>query len=293
MVETMKEKKYKSNQKKALIAFITIIIIIAAIATVEKLIEPMGYFRPDYDKRDITGILEKEVLSDDDYKELFYQTGLGKTAVDEILKDKSGKEKILEFQKNFFTEYNISSEKFAVIVNHESLVDEEEKIIYGFDLAPYESGYVLITKATHSLGWRHGHAGIVTDAENEETLEAVLLGQDSMLQNINKWRSFPSFIMLKLKDVSQEELDEIAEFAKINLLDVPYGLSVGLTSKKNPEPVNITTTQCAHIVWYPFMQFVYDIDSDGTWLVTPKDIANSDLFEVVQIYGVDPDEIWP
>jgi len=293
MVETMKEKKFKSNQKKVLIAFITIIIIIAAIATVEKLIEPMGYFRPDYDKRDITGILEKEVLSDDDYKELFYQTGLGKTAVDEILKDKSGKEKILEFQKNFFTEYNISSEKFAVIVNHESLVDEEEKIIYGFDLAPYENGYVLITKATHSLGWRHGHAGIITDAENEETLEAVLLGQDSMLQNINKWRSFPSFIMLKLKDASQEELDKIAEFAKINLLDVPYGLSVGLTSKKNPEPSNITTTQCAHIVWYPFMQFGYDIDSDGTWLVTPKDIANSDLFEIVQIYGVDPDEIWP
>ncbi|HOA20345.1 MAG TPA: hypothetical protein PK516_08965 [Sedimentibacter sp.] len=289
----MKEKKYKSNQKKALIAFITIIIIIAAIATVEKLIEPMGYFRPDYDKRDITGILEKEVLSDDDYKELFYQTGLGKTAVDEILKDKSGKEKILEFQKNFFTEYNISSEKFAVIVNHESLVDEKGKIIYGFDLAPYENGYVLITKATHSLGWRHGHAGIITDAENEETLEAVLLGQDSMLQNINKWRSFPSFIMLKLKDASQEELDKIAEFAKINLLDVPYGLSVGLTSKKNPEPSNITTTQCAHIVWYPFMQFGYDIDSDGTWLVTPKDIANSDLFEIVQIYGVDPDEIWP
>jgi hypothetical protein len=124
MVETMKEKKYKSNQKKALIAFISIIIIIAAIGIAEKLIEPMGYFRPDYDKRDITGILEKEVLSDDDYKELFYQTGLGKTAVDEILKDKSGKEKILEFQKNFFTEYNISSEKFAVIVNHESLVDE-------------------------------------------------------------------------------------------------------------------------------------------------------------------------
>ncbi len=293
MVETMKEKKYKSNQKKALIAFITIIIIIAAIATVEKLIEPMGYFRPDYDKRDITGILEKEVLSDDDYKELFYQTGLGKTAVDEILKSESGKEKILEFQKNFFTEYNISSEKFAVIVNHESLVDEKGKIIYGFDLAPYENGYVLITKATHSLGWRHGHAGIITDAENEETLEAVLLGKDSMLQNINKWRSFPSFIMLKLKDASQEELDKIAEFAKINLLDVPYGLSVGLTSKKNPEPSNITTTQCAHIVWYPFMQFGYDIDSDGTWLVTPKDIANSDLFEVVQIYGVDPDEIWP
>jgi uncharacterized protein YycO len=160
------------------------------------------------------------------------------------------------------------------------------------DLAPYKNGYVLVTKATHSLGWRHGHAGIVTDADNKETLEAVLLGQDSMLQDINKWRNFPSFMMLKLKDASQEDLDEIARFAKNNLLNVPYGLSVGFFSKKNPEPDSIKTTQCAHIVWYPFMQFGYDIDSDGTWLVTPKDIANSDLFEIVQIYGVNPDEIW-
>lgn len=289
----MKNKKFKINRKKAIIAFITIIIIIVAIAIAEKLIEPMGYFRPNYDKTDITDILEKEMLSDDDYKELFYQTGLGKTAVDEVMKNKVlGKEKILEFQKSFFTEYNISREKSAVIVNHESIVDEEGKLMYGFDLAPYKNGYVLVTKATHSLGWRHGHAGIVTDAANQETLEAVLLGKDSMLQDINKWRIFPSFMMLKLKDTSREDLDEISRFAKNNLLGIPYGLSVGLTSKKNPDPNNIKTTQCAHIVWYPFMQFGYDIDSDGTWLVTPKDIANSELFEIVQIYGVDPDNIW-
>ena len=289
----MKNKKFKINRKKVLIAFITIIIIIAAIAIAEKLIEPMGYFHPDYDKTDITDILEKEMLSDEDYKELFYQTGLGKTAVDEIMKNKVlGKERILEFQKNFFTECNISRGKSAVIVNHESIVDEEGKLMYGFDLAPYENGYVLISKGTHSLGWRHGHAGIVTDAENQETLEAVLLGKDSMLQDINKWRIFPSFMMLKLKDTSLKDLDEISEFAKNNLLDIPYGLTVGLTSKKNPDPNNIKTTQCAHIVWYPFMQFGYDIDSDGTWLVTPKDIANSELFEIVQIYGVDPGDIW-
>ena len=280
--------------KKLLIILSIIIIITVAIAIAEKLIEPMGYFRPDYDKTDITGILEKEMLNEDDYKELFYQTGLGKTAVDEILKNEVfGKEKILEFQENFFTQYNISREKFAVIVNHESIVDEEGKQIYGFDLAPYKNGYVLVTKAPHSLGWRHGHAGIVTDAENQETLEAVLLGKDSMLQDINKWRNFPSFMMLKLKDTSQETLDEIAEFAKNNLLDIPYGLFVGLTVGKNPDPNNIKTTQCAHIVWYPFMQSGYDIDSDGTWLVTPKDIANSELFEIVQIYGVDPGDIWP
>ena len=290
----MKEKKFKLNKKIALRTFITIIIIISAIAIVEKLIEPMGYFRPAYAQTDINNILEKETLNDDDYKELLYQTGLGKTAIDELLKNGIlGKEKILQFQVDFFTDYNISREKSAIIVNHESLVGEDGKPIYGFDLAPYENGFVLVTKATHSLGWRHGHAGIITDAENQETLEAVLLGNDTTLQNINKWRCFPSFMMLKLKDTSQEILDNIAELAKENMLGVPYGLTAGLFGNKNPDPSNIKTTQCAHVVWYPFMQFGYDIDSDGTWLVTPKDIANSGLFEIVQIYGVDPDEIWP
>lgn len=281
------------KKRKALIAFITLVIIIAAVLIAEEVIEPMGYIRPDYEKTDITNILNKEILSDDDYKELFYQTGLGKIAIDEILEDEiSGKEKILNFQNDFFKEYNILCEEIAIIVSQESIVNEEGKPMYGFNLAPYDNGYILLTKATHSLGWRHGHAGIVTDSDNQETLEAILLGNDTMLQNINKWRVYPSFMMLKLKDTSLKDLDEISEFAKNNLLDIPYGLTVGLTSKKNPDPNNIKTTQCAHIVWYPFMQFGYDIDSDGTWLVTPKDIANSELFEIVQIYGVDPGDIW-
>jgi len=75
--------------------------------------------------------------------------------------------------------------------------------------------------------------------------------------------------------------------------DMPYNLFVGLLSKKNPNTDNIIGTQCSHLVWYPFMQNGYNIDSDGSWLVTPKDIANSNLFEVVQVFGVNPSEIWP
>ena len=290
----IKQNFTKLKYKKIFITFLIIITIAAAMAITEEIIEPMGYIRPDYEKTDITVILEKGSLDDNDYKELFYQTGLGKTAVDEILKDKaSGKENILKFQEIFFKDNNVSCDKIGIITSQESIVNDEGKPMYGFNLAPYENGYVLVTKATHSLGWRHGHAGIITDAENQETLEAVILGTDTQLQNINKWRVYPSFMMLKLKDTSQETLDEIAEFAKNNLLDIPYGLTVGLTSKKNPSPDNIISTQCSHVVWYPLMQFGYDVDYDGSWLVTPKDIANSDLFEIVQIYGVDPADIWP
>ena len=289
---TVKIKKFK--HKKLIFISLTFLMIFVVVSVMEMIIEPMGYYRPDYEKTDITQILEKSELSEDDYKELFYQTGLGRTAVDDFLSDKaSGKNKILQFQETFFRDNNMLCESIGIITSQESLVNEENKPIYGFELADYKNGYVLVTKATHSLGWRHGHAAIVTDAENNETLEAVILGSNSMLQDVNKWRVYPSFMMLKLKDASQETLDEIAKFAKENLNDVPYGLTVGLTSKKNPAPENLRSTQCSHLVWYPFMQHEYNIDYDGSWLVTPKDIANSDLFEVVQIYGVNPEDIWP
>ena len=72
--------------------------------------------------------------------------------------------------------------------------------------------------------------------------------------------------------------------------DIPYGLFTGIPNKA---PENINKTQCSHLVWYPYFHFGYDLDSDGSWLVTPKDIANSDLLEIVQVYGVNPEEIWP
>lgn len=284
-------KKFK--HKKLIAVISAILIIVAAIAILEEIIEPSGYIRPDYQKEDISIILEKETFTEEDYKQLFYQTGLGKTAVDELMKKSDGKSEIIKFQEIFFRDNEVLCEPIGIITSQESIVNDEGKPMYGFNFAPYENGYVLITKATHSLGWRHGHATIITDAERGETLEAVILGTNTMFQNINKWRVYPSFMMLKLKDTSQETLDEIAEFAKNNMNDVPYGLFVGLLSSKNPVPEKLKSTQCSHLVWYPFMQKGYDVDYDGSWLVTPKDIANSDLFEVVQIYGVDPAEIWP
>lgn len=281
--------KYK-KLKYYLIAITAILIIIFA---AEVLIEPQGYVKPDYEQTDITQILSKDSLTEQDYKTLFYQTGLGKTAVDQLLKNKNGTKEILNFQKNFFEDKNVLCEKIGIITSQESLVNQNGKYEYGFDLAPYENGYVLITKATHSLGWRHGHAAIVSDKENQTTIEAVILGENTQIQNINKWRGYPSFMMLKLKDTSQDTSDKIAKFANQNTYDLPYGLFVGLLSSKNPDQSDLKSTQCSHLVWYPFNQFGYDIDSDGSWLVTPKDIANSDLFEIVQIYGVDPEEIWP
>ena len=118
----------------------------------------------------------------------------------------------------------------------------------------------------------------------------------------------------------------MAAFAQANLLDVPYRLTAGLWGEKlpwqakeraaalggeqtaaapadeavlvNPDQKRKDTsllggTQCAHLIWSAFAAAGYDIDSDGGWLVTPRDLARSPLLEVVQVYGVDPRKPWP
>ena len=218
---------------------------------------------------------------------------LKKDAADELLQKEAGenRERVFEeYQNSFFTPVDYDCRVAAVIVHSERMRDKDGKLVEGFEIPDLRNGDILITKATHSLGWRHGHAAIVTDAAKGETMEAILLGNPTLLQNVSKWRTYPSFIHLRLKNHENVDTDKIAEYAKKKMLGIPYGLLTGIPVKA---PEDIKETQCAHVVWYPYECFGYDLDSDGSWLVTPKDIARSDLLEVVQVYGVDPENIWP
>lgn len=257
------------------------------------LTEDEGSWKPDYPKIELAGIVSKEELSEEDYRTIFLQTGLGRSAADALLSKNFGKsrERIFEkYQNNFFAAGEYECKLIAVIVYEERLRDEEGNLAPGFEVPDLRNGDILITKATHSLGWRHGHAAIVTDAENGETLEAILLGNPSLFQSISKWRTYPSFIQLRLKNNDNNDPEKVAEYAKKESIGIDYGLLTGIPNK---EPEEVSKTQCAHLVWYPYKHFGYDLDSDGSWLVTPKDIANSDQLEVVQVYGVNPEEIWP
>ena len=256
------------------------------------MIEDEGSWTPDYPKVDLSSIINKEDLTAEDYHTILLQTGLGKDAADELLQKKVGENKertFAQYQKNFFSSGTYECHRVASIVYEERIRDKDGKLVKGFDIPSLKDGDILITKATHSIGWRHGHAAIVTNAATGETLEAIVLGDPSDLQNITKWETYPSFILLRLRDDKKGEAEKIAKYAKDKLLGVPYGLLTGIPNKA---PDKIKETQCAHLVWYPYEHFGYDLDSDGFWLVTPKDLANSDLLEVVQVYGVDPEELW-
>lgn len=289
------KKHYKPTPflRNTLITLFIILSIVMYITIKTRMIKPLAHVKPNYDKISIVALLDKDEFSEDDYKELFYQTGLGPSAIDSLLEDKAnGKNKILSFQENLFKDIDILYQRITPITYQENIKDDKGNIIYGTNLAPYQNGYILVTRATHSLGWRHGHAAIVIDSQNGSVLEAAVLGEDSQLANINSWKYYPNFMILKLKNADQKVLDEISSYALKSLYKIPYRLTSGIFSTKYKDGVNPKGTHCSHLVWYPFRKFGYDLDSNGGMIVTPQDIANSPYLEIVQVYGFNPKDLW-
>lgn len=155
-----------------------------------------------------------------------------------------------------------------------------------FDLQP---GDIILTLSTHSLGWRHGHAGLILDSET--VLECTTLGQNSTIVNVEHWNTYSNYAVLRVKGVTEELQQEVAAYAKENLCDVPYHLSAGFIGAKAPEiEEKQFGLQCAYLVWYAWNHFGYDLDSDGGRLVTASDLLNSELLEVVQSYGMETEK---
>lgn len=307
------------NSKSKVISFSLIAIIVIAIIVIGILdakTEKFGHYYPDYPKLDIKANLASVKIQDNisttneifgvgGYNFLFAQTGLGKAAVNQVFSDSKGDSQsfineMISYQDAFFSEQPYICEKVGIITYEEKMVNSLGKRAKAHKIPSIMVGDILITKATHSIGYRHGHSAIVVDAEGKKTLESILLGYNSDYQSIDKWMGYPSFIQLRLKpgveidkNISREELGKVVgAFAEKYTYDIPYGILTGMPIK-SPLPEIIKKTQCAHLVWYAYNNFGIDLDSDGSWLVTPKDIANSDLVEVVQVFGVNPNEIWP
>lgn len=271
-----------------------------------------AHIYPDYPKEELNLLLNNAFnengeikLTPEAYKSLLYQTGLGKPAIDDILRANGVVtpevlDQLKQFQTDFFAPIKVLCSKIGIITFEEKIINNNQEEINGFKFAKLRKGDILINKSSHSTGWRHGHNAIVIDADNQKTMEAILLGYNSTAQSMEKWRSYPSFILLRLREdaalengmSAKEAADKAADFAIKYLDDVPYGLMAGFINKA-VTPEKLKETQCAHLVWYAYYNAGFDIDSDGGWLVTPNDIANSNLLEVVQIYGVDPAQIWP
>jgi len=161
-----------------------------------------------------------------------------------------------------------------------SIITREDYLADGSShtLPALENGDILLTFSTHSFGWRHGHAGLVVDAERGLTLEAVLVGRPSAVISMEHWRYYSTLYVFRLKDADPEVRQAVAEFAMNTLNEIPYRLTSGLYGAPAEDAV---TAQCSYLVWYAYAHFGYDLDSDGGRLVTVADLAASPLLEIV------------
>lgn len=272
-----------------------VILIILFIAANEYKLEKEAHFIPDYEKTDLYSEY-KDGIKEEDYRDLFFQTGLGEKALKNILENSKNPIEILEQQQeNFFEKILYKCDKITIITGEEKNINQSGAVSRNIKIQDMRDGDILISFSTHSLGWRHGHSAIVVDSKTGMTLEAAVLGRDSEFQSSKNWESYPTFVQLRLNDEALEKIDITREDAEASLkkvaneklLGVPYGLLTGLPIKYIE---NIKKTQCSHLVWYAYKELGIDIDQDGGWLVTPKDMVNSDYFDVVQIYGLNPKE---
>ncbi len=222
-------------------------------------------------------------LSSKDYETVFLQSGLGRPAVDRILSE--GRMDKL----NYYREYYVLDKEYycyrkGVFACHESITNMTGEKINNPEFADLQNGDIIITLSIHSLGWRHGHAAIVTDAENGIGLQAVMIGEKSDESLVLSWMKYPLVAVLRPKNVDEKIRNNAAVFAHDNLKGLNYSLWGGIFSGRNADKVP-SATQCAHLVWYAYAACGVDIAPESGRIITPKDFLESQNLEIVQVYG--------
>ncbi len=220
-------------------------------------------------------------LTEKDYDLIFSQTGLGKSAVETFTENP---EKIQEYRDYYLDDKDYKCVREGVFACHEFITDSKGSSIQNPPFVNLQNGDIIITLSIHSLGWRHGHAAIVVDAEKGITAQAVMIGEKSAFGHIGEWRDFPLVAVLRPKNVNAEIVDEVVAFTEEKLIGIEYSLMSGILSGRDENTIP-TTTHCAHYVWYAYKCFGIDIDSNGGRIVTPKEILHSENLEVVQVFG--------
>ena len=265
------------------IAFV--IVVLVANIVLSEVADWTAYREPvSVDKTEWNAISQKIqngiTLSDGEYQTVFTQTGLGKPALNKLMRSRNYSE-IEKYYNYYMQNKDFECYREGLFAYHEYITDENGNKIQNPGFADLQNGDIIITLSILTFGWRHGHAAIVTDAKNGTTVQAVMMGEQSALGNVGEWSEFPLVAVLRAKDTDVQTRQKIADYAKNNLVGLEYSLFAGFFGEEE----TLTQTQCAHLVWYAYNQFRIDVDSTGGETVTPRDILKSDKLEIVQVYG--------
>lgn len=284
MQKNKKEKKKNKKRRLAIwLSVFTFVVMVLSFLQIGVVYadKTWEHFCPDYEQVDLMPILMQENLSDDDYELVYRQTGLTKLGVDGLL-ERGEIDRILRIQTAFFKEQ-------TVYVDHFNPYTYSEEIKDVIPMAQLEVGDILVTDTVRVSWLRYGHSALVVDPNEGLALESMSPGTSSTFNSVSDFSKLATFMILRPK-IPAEKKQEIVNYATANLYGLPYRFTLGIFYRKFPE--NLRVSQCAHLVWYAYNKFGYDLDSDGGGIVKPQDMVCSDYVEVVQAYGFDLDSLW-
>lgn len=242
---------------------------------------------PTYEQVAIEQTFNSPVLTQEDQELLFLQTGLGSLAVAKLREQEDGLSVALAAQAAVFGQYALVCE--AVIpglTGEDHLADAQGNVVLAPALIDPQPGDILVTLSPHSVGWHHGHAGLVM--EGGLVLESFSLGVNSGLASMESWRRYSQYALLRVQNTTPEQCSEVVEVAQQWLVDTRYDLTVGLWGEKFvASPQEGFGTQCAYLPWYAWQSVGIDLDGNGGRLVLPQDLLASPEVEIVQMFGFD------
>lgn len=241
---------------------------------------------PSYEQKDLSEILAKDqsALTDDDYALIYAQTGLTKIGTDRLY-ETGQKSEILKIQNSYFSNFEITRERFEPWTCWEKIGNGEHAVI-----GDVRAGDIIVTSATHVFSFRCGHAALIV-SDGGATVESNK-PKTERTSHVSIFNDYATFMLLRPdpEKISEETRLNVADYARKELLGIPYTIFAGIFRKKFQEPLK--GTQCAHVVWYAYKKYGIDLDSNGGCIVKPQDLANSPYLQVVQIYGFDPVKLW-
>ncbi len=238
-------------------------------------------YLPNYEKIDISGILVKETLSDEDYETLFLQTGLTRLGIDG-LRDRGLVSRIIKIQDQYFEKQDFYLNSFAPFTGYLKRSFESGVAEYAY----LENGDILYSPTTFLSFIGLGHASMVVNARLGIMAQASGYGTPVDYVHVSHFFSRPAFVILR---ANSEIGAVVASYTEEKLIGVRYGILAGIFTDKAPD--ELRSTHCSHFIWYAYMKNGIDIDSNGGKIITPHDILYSENLSIVQIYGMAPEKI--
>ena len=282
----MKQKSIRIRKKRPLFVRIvlwTVVLSLSLFVLLEAGVFVIHYktaYKPDYQKADLSSIIYKDSLTNEDYRLILKQTGLTRAGVDAII-SANRQNDILTIQKDYFTDYNVKKIQFSPL----TCCHELDRAI---TTVPLEDGDVIITPTSHFSFYEMGHSALVVDAFEGTVMNATGYDNISCFESVGTTTNRPIFMVLRLK-ADKETREKIAANARERLLNLKYSISIGIIGDNYVE--NPIRTNCSHLIWHAFKRFGYDTDSNGGPVALPMDFFESEHFELLQVYGFDTDKL--